>query len=324
VIGWRGRQEAIVGNLPLFHSFGLNVGLWIPLMTGTRVVYLTNPLDAAAVGRAIAEQRLTLLCAAPTFLQAYLRKCTPEQLASLRLVVTGAEKLRHALAERCREVTGLAVVEGYGCTECAPVVAVNLTKDMLTLGVEAGPIGSVGMAMPGICVDIVDPETRKPLPPNNEGLMLVKGPNVMQGYLDDPAKTAEALRDGWYDTGDIARMDADGRITITGRLSRFSKIGGEMVPHEGVEAALHEALASEDRVFAVCGVPDPAKGERLLVFHVAMDIAPAALTERLRAADKLPNLWIPRPENFRQVEALPLLGSGKIDLKQLQKMAEEA
>jgi len=324
VIGWRRERDAIVGNLPVFHSFGLNVGLWIPLMTGTRVVYLPNPLDAGAVGQAIAAHHLTLLCAAPTFLQTYLRKCPPEQLQSLRLIVTGAEKLRPGLAERCREVTGLAVVEGYGCTECAPVVAINLARDMLSLGVESGPLGSVGMAMPGICVEIVDPATRQPLPPNTDGLMLVRGPNVMQGYLDDPEKTAAALRDGWYDTGDIARMDPDGRITITGRLSRFSKIGGEMVPHEGVEAALHEALGGEDRVCAVCGAPDPAKGERLLVFHTVLSVTPGELVARLRDYGKLPNLWIPRPENFREIPELPLLGSGKLDLKALQKMAEDA
>ncbi len=323
IVGWDRKRDRLLGNLPLFHSFGLTTSFWIPCMTGTKVVYIANPLDAALTGEAIEKNRLTVLLATPTFLQMYMRKCPAEQFRSLRLVIVGAEKLRPEIAAKFKEVTGLVPIEGYGCTELSPVVSINISNSMLDLGTSSGPRGCVGMPMPGICVKIVEPETRKEVAPGTEGLMLVKGANVMQGYLNDPEKTAEVIQDGWYNTGDIAKVDTDGRITITGRLSRFSKIGGEMVPHELVEEMIQRISGAEDRVVAVCGIPDEKKGEKLVVLHTEMKLAPAEIVEKLKTEGKLPNLWIPKPESFRKIDRLPLLGSGKLDIGAVTRLAKE-
>jgi acyl-[acyl-carrier-protein]-phospholipid O-acyltransferase/long-chain-fatty-acid--[acyl-carrier-protein] ligase len=321
IMGWT-NKDSILGNLPLFHSFGITACFWLPLLTGCKVVYLPNPLDAAAVGKAIEKHKLSILLATPTFLQNYMRKCTAEQFKSLRLVVTGAEKLRHDIAEKFNKMTGLALVEGYGCTELSPVVSINISSSILDVGKKAGKLGSVGVPMPGICVKIIDPESGKEMDENQEGLMLVKGPNVMQGYLKEPEKTAEVLKDGWYNTGDIAKMDINGYLTITGRLSRFSKIAGEMVPHELVEGTINEIMESETRCVAVCGAPDKAKGEKLLVLYSCDELEPESIIEKLRER-QFSNLWIPRKDNFHKVESLPLLGSGKLDLAGVAKIKEE-
>jgi acyl-[acyl-carrier-protein]-phospholipid O-acyltransferase/long-chain-fatty-acid--[acyl-carrier-protein] ligase len=243
-------------------------------------------------------------------------------------VIVGAEKLRDEMAERFREVFGLRPVEGYGCTECSPVVSVNVADFRAQGVVQIGTKpGTIGQALPGIAVRIVDPDTAAPLPVGKDGLLLVRGLSVMTGYLGKPEKTAEVLRDGWYNTGDIARVDEDGFLTITDRLSRFSKIGGEMVPHGRVEEAISQVLGgqaqSDDVLFAVTSVPDERKGERLAVLHRKLPISVDELGERLKAVG-LPNLWIPSRDAFLQVDALPLLGTGKLDLRKLKAMAGEA
>ena len=174
--------------------------------------------------------------------------------------------------------------------------------------------------MPGVSVRIVDSETFSPLPPGQPGLLLVRGPNIMQGYLGRPDKTAEVLKDGWYVTGDVAAMDEDGFLQITDRLSRFSKIGGEMVPHIKVEEKLHEMAGVTEQSFAVTGVPDEKKGERLVVLHKLVDGQLEACLEKLAQSD-LPNLWKPRAEQFFHVDALPYLGTGKLDLRAIRELA---
>lgn len=321
-INWTPR-DAVLGNLPLFHAFGFMLGFVLPCMSGTPVTYVANPLDAAAACDAVERDRCTLLVATPTFLQTYLRKLKPGQFDSLRLLITGAEKLRKDIAETTRKATGLTVVEGYGCTELSPIVAINLSHSVFDLGRECGHPGSVGAPMPGIHVKIVDPDTREELPENTPGLMLVKGGSVMMGYLDDPEATAAAIdQDGFYNTGDIASLSEDGYLTITGRLSRFSKIAGEMVPHELVEMAINEELQSEDRVVAVVGAHDPKRGERLVVFHATDRLDAADMIERLRRRG-LPNLWTPKAQDFLRIDRIPLLGSGKIDVQTLSRLAEE-
>ncbi len=320
LIDWN-RRDRLLGNLPLFHAYGFMVAFAFPAISGIQVVYLLNPLDGAATARLIERHRVTMMMATPTFLQAYLRKGRPEQFRSLRLAITGAEKMRRDIAEEFHRFSGLALIEGYGCTELSPIVAINLSRSFFRFGREAGKPGSIGAALPGVHVKIVDPDTGVELPPDTPGLMLVKGGNVMQGYLDDPEATAAVLQNGYYRTGDIASMGADGYITISGRLSRFSKIGGEMVPHERIEQVINEMLHTGERVIAVCGRADPRRGEKLLVFHAVPGLDPAAVTAALRDRG-LPNLWIPKIEDFHQIEAIPLLGSGKLDLQKLKKMAE--
>jgi acyl-[acyl-carrier-protein]-phospholipid O-acyltransferase/long-chain-fatty-acid--[acyl-carrier-protein] ligase len=171
-------------------------------------------------------------------------------------------------------------------------------------------------------VRIVDPETRERREAGAPGLLLVRGPNVMIGYLGKPEKTAEVLQDGWYITGDIAAEDEDGFLTITDRLSRFSKIGGEMVPHIKIEEKLQELVESAERQFAVTGVPDGKKGERLVVLHTLAPEALKPILEKLSSSG-LPNLWIPRPNQFFHIEELPHLGTGKLDLRRIHQVAVE-
>lgn len=322
IMGWTNKDK-ITGNLPLFHSFGLTTCFWIPTMIGNEVIYLTNPLDSASVGKAIEKYSLTILLATPTFIQNYMKKCTVRQFRSLRLVITGAEKLRNDIAEKFRKMTGLSLIEGYGCTELSPVVSINVSNSILNIGIIPGKQGSIGAPMPGICVKIVDPQTFRELPPDTEGLMLVKGANVMQGYLNDPEKTKEVMINGFYNTCDIAKMNSNGYITITGRLSRFSKIAGEMVPHELIETMINEILGTEERCITVTGLPDESRGEKLVVLYTQITMTIQELIEKLRDR-QIPNLWIPKPENFYQIEAMPLLGSGKIDLSKIKETAMEA
>src|SRR5204863_1896860 len=256
-------------------------------------------------------------------LQMYTRSCEPEDFGSLQFVMTGAEKLPERLAQAFEDKFGIRVLEGYGATECSPAVTVN-THDFRAAGFRqvGAKRGKIGHPLPGISVRIVDPETHRDLPLGQPGLMLVRGPNVMKGYLGRPEKTAEVLRDGWYVTGDIATLDEDGFLAITDRLSRFSKIGGEMVPHVKVEEELHKLAAISEQSFAVTGVPDEKKGERLVVLHTLPEDRLKDCLQKLPQSD-LPNLWVPRPYAFFKVDALPYLGTGKMDLRKIRELAFE-
>jgi acyl-[acyl-carrier-protein]-phospholipid O-acyltransferase/long-chain-fatty-acid--[acyl-carrier-protein] ligase len=318
-----GPADGVLGILPFFHSFGFTGTLWFPLLYGMRAVYHVNPLDAAAVGTLVREHGATYLLATPTFLQAYTRRCEPGDLGSLRHVIVGAEKLSDRVADAFETKFGIAPREGYGCTECSPIVAVN-APDYRARGLRqvGGKRGRIGHPVPGVTVKIVDPGTFAPRPPGEEGLLVVKGPNVMKGYLGRPDLTAAAIRDGWYLTGDIARMEEDGFLVITDRLSRFSKIGGEMVPHVKIEETLHAAIGAAEQVLVVTGVPDEKKGERLAVLHTLPEERVRELTGKLGGLG-LPNLWLPRAESFHRVDSIPLLGSGKTDLKRVKELARE-
>jgi acyl-[acyl-carrier-protein]-phospholipid O-acyltransferase/long-chain-fatty-acid--[acyl-carrier-protein] ligase len=314
-------RDRFLGILPFFHSFGFTATLLVPAAYGVGVAYHPNPLDARPIGELVRRYRLTYLMATPSLLQIYLRNCEPEDFGSLRFVMAGAEKLRERLVADFEEKFGIRPVEGFGCTECAPVVSAN-RLDFRARGFRqrGSRTGRIGHPMPGIAVRIVQPETRVPLAAGEPGLLLVRGPNVMQGYLNRPDKTAEVLREGWYETGDMATLDEDGFLQITGRLSRFSKIGGEMAPHEHIEEKLEELAGVHQPTFAVTGVPDEKKGERLVVLHTLAEPAFAEFLRRLPQLD-LPNLWIPKANQFFAVGELPLLGNGKLDLRRLRERA---
>jgi len=316
-------QDRILGILPFFHSFGFTVTLTLPALIGVGVIFHANPLDTKAVGELIHKYRMTFLMCTPTFLQMYMRGCTPEQFGSLEFVVTGAEKLPVRLAQAFEDQFGIRPLEGYGCTECAPVVSVN-TRDFRAPGFRqvGAKRGKIGHPLPGVSVKIVDPDTHETLPVGQPGLLLVRGPNIMKEYLDQPEKTAEVIRDGWYVTGDIAALDEDGFIQITDRLSRFSKIGGEMVPHIKIEEKLHEAAGVNEQTFAVTSIPDDKKGERLAVLYTLTEDQLTACLEKFAKAD-LPNLWKPRREQFVHVDSLPYLGTGKLDLRKIREVALE-
>jgi acyl-[acyl-carrier-protein]-phospholipid O-acyltransferase / long-chain-fatty-acid--[acyl-carrier-protein] ligase len=317
------RTDCLLGVLPFFHSFGFTVTLWMPAVLGVGVAYHPSPLDLSAISEIVRDYRVTFLLATPTFLQAYLRRCSPEDFGSLEFVVVGAEKLPERLALAFEDRFGIRPLEGYGATECSPVVAVN-TKDFRAPGFRqvGAKRGRIGHPLPGVSVRIVDADTHEPVSVGTPGLLLVRGPNVMKGYLGRPEKTAEVLQDGWYVTGDIAAEDEDGFLTITDRLSRFSKIGGEMVPHIKIEEKLHELAGATDQKFVVSGVPDGKKGERLVVLHTLGTDEIRSVLERLPEAD-LPNLWTPRANQFFRVEELPHLGTGKLDLRRIREMAAE-
>jgi acyl-[acyl-carrier-protein]-phospholipid O-acyltransferase/long-chain-fatty-acid--[acyl-carrier-protein] ligase len=311
-----GPDDRMLGVLPFFHSFGFTVTLWMPLRLGMGAVYHYNPLDARRIGDLAAEYKVTCLLGTPTFLLAWMRRVEPEKFKTLRRVVVGAEKLRVEVAKAFKEKYGLTPLEGYGATELSPVAAVNI-PDIEWPGIHqtGTKIGTVGQPLPGVFMKIVDPESGKELGADSPGLLLVKGPNVMKGYLGDEAKTAEVIKDGYYVTGDIARIDEDGFITLTDRLSRFSKVGGEMVPHIKVEESLHEVLGVLDMTFVVAGVPDDKRGERLVVLYKG-DIEIEPLLKKLSETG-LPKLWLPDKSNFHKVEEFPVLGTGKLDFQKL-------
>ncbi|MFN8422941.1 MAG: AMP-binding protein [Anaerolineae bacterium] len=308
--------ETLLTALPLFHSFGLVPGMWMCLCYGVRIAAHPDPLDAAGIG-ALAEASGTgYFISTPTFVRAYMRKVTPEQFRKLRFGVVGAERCPPELHEAFRALYPPAVLlEGYGCTELAPVVAVNTPHRIRE--------GTVGLPLPGVEVFTVDPDTLERQPDGHEGLLVARSPARMLGYLGRDDLTAAAFVHGGYNTGDVGRIDPDGFIRVTGRLARFAKVGGEMVPLDHVEGALQAWLAArfpDDVVqIAVCAVPDAKRGERLLVLHAGVLPAPSAAL--LDALDAMPTLWRPRAGDFHAVDAIPVLGTGKRNLGELKRMA---
>ena len=319
-----GHEDLVMASLPFFHSFGCTVTLWYPMIEGVRAVTYPTPVDVVKNAEIIDRYKISLLVTTPTFLRGYLKRTEPKQFASIKLLVTGAEKLPRELAEAFEKKFGKHVLEGYGLTETAPVVSTNLPDPAPSRPNDtiqpSDRVGSVGKLLPGQAAQIRDAETNELLSPHQLGMLWLKGPNVFEGYLSEPARTAEVLHDGWFKTGDLGRFDEDGFLYIEGRLSRFSKIAGEMVPHETIEAKIIEAfgLKSEDeRVAAIVGVPDQTKGEALVLLTVR-ELSMEAVRERLLAAG-LPNLWIPR--TIKRVEKIPILGTGKIDLGKCRELA---
>jgi acyl-[acyl-carrier-protein]-phospholipid O-acyltransferase/long-chain-fatty-acid--[acyl-carrier-protein] ligase len=304
--------DVMVGVLPLFHSFGYTATVWFPLLNGVCVAYHRNPLEAEAVQRLVEKERGTLILSTPTVLGVWMRTWDPAAIRSLRLVIVGAEKLREATARRAHEEFHLTVLEGYGCTEMSPVVAVNTET--------ASRPGTVGRLLEGVRARVVSPEDGRPLPDGTAGLLLVKGPNRMAGYWNDPERTSRAMRDGWYVTGDVAVVDEEGFLSITDRLARFSKIGGEMVPHLFIEEAL-AAQGGPDARFFVVSVADARKGEVLVVLFNGWRGTPVEVVARL-AASGVPRLWIPDARNFFEAEVWPVSGAGKADLAAARAMAE--
>jgi len=317
------QDDVMVGVLPFFHSFGFSITLWLPMVQGFGAVYHPNPMDAKTIGEIAEKYRGTILVSTPTFYASYVRKCRPEQFARVRYALVGAEKLREPIANAFKEKFGIALLEGYGCTEMSPVVAVN-APDVFDDGQHqrGSRAGTVGHPLPGVVAKVVDIETGEGPLIGREGLLLVAGPNRMQGYIGEPERTAEVLRDGWYTTGDIACMDEDGFIRITDRLSRFSKIAGEMVPHMKLEEQV-QTLLDPQYTCAVTAVPDDARGERLVAFFTDPGLAAAELWERL-CRTELPRLWIPKREDLRFIEAIPSLGTGKVDLRAVRQLAASA
>lgn len=317
-------HDRLLGILPFFHSFGFTVTLCLPAELGAGVVFHPNPLDARAIGTLVRDHTVTILLSTPTFLQIYMRGVPSEDFGSLQLIIVGAEKLSERLADAVEQYFGLRPLEGYGTTECAPVVAVNI-MDFRAAGFHqiGGKRGKIGRVLPGMMARLTNPEdpwSGKTVPVGEPGMLLVRGPNIMRGYLGLPEKTADVLRNGWYCTGDVAMVDEDGFLQITGRLSRFSKIGGEMVPHVKIEERLQELAGVAESMFVVASAPDEKKGERIVVLHRMKENELAAVLEQFTACD-LPNLWKPKADAFHYVENFPMLGTGKLDLRAVKELA---
>jgi acyl-[acyl-carrier-protein]-phospholipid O-acyltransferase/long-chain-fatty-acid--[acyl-carrier-protein] ligase len=317
--------DVALGVLPFFHSYGYTTTLWTPLALDPAVVYHTDPRDAQTVGRLAREHHATILMATPTFLRYYTRRTPAEDFSTLEAVFGAAEKLPKEVSDAFEKRFGVRPSEAYGATELSPLVAANVPPSRHVPGrPQDAREGTVGLPIQGCRARITDRDGTHELPVGEEGLLWITGPNVMQGYLDRPDLTARVVRDGWYCTGDIARLDPVGFITITGRESRFSKIGGEMVPHLTIEEAVNESLgAAEGEMLAVVtAVPDVAKGERLVVFHLPVARDPADVVNALLQRG-LPKLWVPSADSFAQIDEIPVLGSGKLDLRRLGEMARE-
>lgn len=314
-------DDHICGTLPLFHSFGIMGCIWYPLLKHVRVTMHPNPLDAQAVVDIVRNQKSTMIFGTPTFLSIYARKATREDFKTLRFILAGAEKLKESLIKLYEERYGVRPYEAYGATELSPGIAVSVPHGTGGGIVQEGwKTGRVGLPCPGIAMKVLDPDTGAEMAPGEPGLLYLKGPNVMLGYLQREDLTSEVLKDGWYCTGDIAFIDDDGFVGLTDRLSRFSKIGGEMVPHVGVEEALLNVCGLSGQVLAVTGVPDERKGEKLVVLYTPECGSGDWLYEALESAE-IPNLWKPAKSEYYPVEAIPLLGSGKIDLSGIKKLA---
>jgi len=315
-------------NLPLFHSFGQSIQLWFSLLFGTPTVMVPSPLDVRQNFDAIKKGKSTVMISTPTFLRSYCRKGNPDSIASLKYVIAGAEKTPEGFAQMWEErFPNCKYKEGYGLTEASPVVSVNLfpssKRNKFRDYESKTKFGSIGPLFPGMKAGVMDLDTKEFLPIGSTGMYCLKGPNVFKGYLDMPELNAERFHDDWLVTGDIAYIDKDGFTFIKGRLSRFSKIGGEMVPHTTIEEAIikiYERENDEELSIAVGSRDDAAKGE-CIVLITTLDIDKHDLRKRLSDAG-FANLWIPR--YVVKCDKIPVLSTGKMDIKAVQTMAKTA
>lgn len=317
------RTDRILATLPFFHSFGFTITVWAPAIVGMEAVYFPDPRQAREVGELCRKHRCTIQISTATFLRIYMRRAGIDDFRTLRLLICGAEKLPVKLAQEYSERFGIWPLEGYGCTELSPVVSTNL-PDVTVGGVTqiANHLGCVGQPLPGQVTRAFDPNTLQALPPGIEGVLGVKGPNVMVGYYQQPEKTRQVIHEGYYITGDMGLIEPEGFIRITGRLSRFAKIAGEMVPLERLDEELHDLLGHhEERALVVAAVPCEKRGERLIVLHIeSISLKLTVAFEGLRSRG-LPNLWVPDSRDCFPVESFPTLGSGKLDLRGIVELA---
>jgi acyl-[acyl-carrier-protein]-phospholipid O-acyltransferase / long-chain-fatty-acid--[acyl-carrier-protein] ligase len=318
-------QDVLLGILPFFHAFGFTITIWAGLCLGKKIAYHFNPLDAKTVGKLCEQHAVTLLVGTPSFMRLYLKNCEPTQFRSITHLLLGAEKLKPELARDIRNALHIDPVEGYGCTELSPVVAVNVPNEVTMPDgrkLSGNRLGTVGQPLPGTALKTVDPDTGADLAQGAEGIIAVKGPQVMVGYLNRPEATAQVKKDGWYLTGDLGYVDPDGFLKITDRLSRFSKVAGEMVPHLGLESAIMEITGVDEQHVAVTGIPDAKHGERLCVVYTDLGMSPVEVHQHLTGG-RIPRVWIPSQRDFFHVAEIPITSTGKVDLRGLKQIALE-
>jgi acyl-[acyl-carrier-protein]-phospholipid O-acyltransferase/long-chain-fatty-acid--[acyl-carrier-protein] ligase len=296
-------EDVFLANLPYFHVFGQTANLWVPMAVGMTIVTYANPLDFKTICDIVREEKVTLMAGTPTFFWGYLRNSRPRDFASVRILLTGADKCPDALRQGFLSKHDKVLLEAYGTTETSPAITVNTP--------ESNRPGSVGRPIDGVHVRVENYETGEPCPIGETGKILVKGDNVMKGYFDDFEQTSLCIRHGWYDTGDMGYMDADGYLWHVGRLKRFLKIGGEMVSLIRVEDVL-EKLLPPDVECCVVEVPDALRGARI-VAAVTQQIDEKATLKKM--AHHLPAIAL--PARFVVIAEMPKLGSGKIDFRTL-------
>ncbi len=324
--------DAIIGSLPPFHAFGLTVTVMLPFIEGLFAIYHPDPTDAVGIAKAVEKHQATILLGTSTFLRLYTknRRVTTEQLASLRLVLAGAEKLAPDVVRAFKEKFGQEVLEGYGTTETAPVACVNL-PDVVDPRFDhiqrAAKPGTVGLPLPGTAVRIIDPDSLAELPTGEAGLVAIGGPQVMMGYLDDPERTEAAFvtLDGerYYRTGDKGSLDDDGFLTIVDRYSRFAKIGGEMVSLGAVEVAVREVLAEPELELAAVALPDPKKGERIVLLVAKDEDGQQRDPDALRTTLIKHCSPLMVPAMVAMVDHIPKLASGKTDFAATKHLARQ-
>ena len=319
-------KDVILNSLPIFHSFGLTVTTLLPLSEGITMVSAPDPTDAASIGKLAARYRATIMFGTSTFFRLYERnrKLHPLAFESIRMIVAGAEKLKPEIKLSFKKKFGLDIFEGYGTTETSPVVAVNM-PDRLDLEsmrpIIGNKLGSVGQGIPGTIVKVVDPVSFKALPIGVDGHIIVGGPQVMKGYLNDEAKTKEVIVElegiRYYLTGDKGHLDEDGFIFITDRYSRFAKIGGEMISLGSVEEQLTDLLGEEVELSAVA-LNDDKKGEQIVLLYRS-ELSQSDITTKIKQSDILPLM---KPSKIFEVAEIPKLGTGKADFKGAKRVAE--
>ncbi|MBN2017575.1 MAG: AMP-binding protein [Candidatus Cloacimonetes bacterium] len=303
-------EDIFLGNLPLFHVFGLTTNLWIPLIVGSAVVTHANPLDYKKIVDSIINYKITIMIGTPAFFFGYFRRSKPGDFSSVRIAVAGADKLTNQIREAYQKHHGIELLEGYGTTETSPVISVNLK--------EANKPGSIGKPIPGVQVKILDRETDEELPRGKEGKIVVKGDLVMKGYYGDLEETSLRIHNGWYDTGDMGILDDDGFLWHRGRLRRFVKIGGEMVSLVKVEDVLNKLLPN-DVVCCVVDVPNPTKGADIVAALTTAEIDFKKIKKQM--AKELPSIAIPK--EFHVIEDIPMMGTGKVNFREVEQICRE-
>ncbi len=308
-------DDKVLGTLPFFHVFGFVVCLWLPLIMGMGSVFHPNPTDYERLGKIVHKYRVTMLLGTSTLYRGFMKRWKREQVSSVRLAFAGAEKLNESVRNKFNEKLGVTIFEAYGVTESCSCITVNYPHDFCH--------GSVGRLMPGVQCKIVNTETYEELKPGEEGLIFIKGPNVMSAYYKAPELTSQAFHDGFYITGDIGKFENE-FLYITDRLKRFAKIGGEMIPLTPIEDKLSQVLdqhtENEKRSCAVMNIPHVQKGEQLVAFVV--DANPDKILLN-RGLDKAGLTKLSQPDHYMSIDAIPMLPSGKVDYKSIKKAAIE-
>ncbi len=324
-------EDIILGSLPLFHAFGIVVTTYLPLIEGIRCVAHPDPTDGLAIAKLISSYKVTIMCGTSTFFRLYTKnqKIHSLMFESLRLVVSGAEKLREDVRIEFKKRFAKDILEGFGTTETSPVATCNL-PDVLSpdFSIQKGQkAGTVGMAIPGTTIKVVDPVTFKELETNEEGMILISGIQVMKSYLDDEERTKKALKvinaKTYYITGDKGKLDEDGFLTIVDRYSRFAKIGGEMISLGAIEELISKFIESTDNLidFLVTSLEDEKKGEKiiLLISNANKEFIQELKEKILKNFDN--KLMI--PSEIKIVEEIPKLGSGKKDFAKAKYLASQ-